>query len=346
MSTTSFALGPGPFPVGTTVGAYSRNILIGEGGPIGTVVTTATTSAQLVTTFTGLAYDTEYWAAAQVSGTWRKVAFATPVDPALSLDLVAINARVSITETDIAANAVDIGEDRARLDTLEAEQDTQDTSIAALQAADTTTNANVTALQAAVKRGTGSPEGAVTASIGAVYQQSDAATGKSLWVKNTGTGNTGWRLKRSAIPVDIPLFGPESRAAEALTADVSATYAFQGSALSASTAFLLGGVFGIVTGCFFQVIWTPNNASCGIRLISADAGPTNITQIAELTGSASATPLNDGTFVLASTMQALFDTTGAQAVGGSSKTLGFQTKGSGAVAPLIYVVRVLLILEI
>lgn len=124
---TSFVLGPGPFPVGQTVGVYPRAILIGEGGPIGAVITTAVTSSALTTTFTGLDFDTEYWAAASVSGTWRKVAFATPVDPALSLDLVAINARVAATETDITAlEGVDItlaAADAAldvRLDVLEA----------------------------------------------------------------------------------------------------------------------------------------------------------------------------------------------------------------------------------
>ncbi len=195
-------------------------------------------------------------------------------------------------------------------------------------------------------RGTGSPEGTQTASVGQLYQQSDAATGKSLWVKNTGTGNTGWRLKRTAISHDIMLYGPEPRTAAALTAAVGATYGFQGDALSASTAFLLGGVSGIVLGCFWQVVWTPNDAACGIRLISADAGPTNITQLAELTGNASATPVNDGAFIAAATIQALYDFTAAQSIGGTSKTLGYQTKGSGAVAPVLYMSRLQVILEV
>lgn len=37
--------------------------------------------------------------------------------------------------------------------------------------------------------GSGSPEGFVTANPGATYWDQ---TGKSLWVKDSGTGNTGW----------------------------------------------------------------------------------------------------------------------------------------------------------
>lgn len=40
--------------------------------------------------------------------------------------------------------------------------------------------------------GTGSPEGAVTAGVGATYQQTDGLYGAVLWVKLSGAGNTGW----------------------------------------------------------------------------------------------------------------------------------------------------------
>ncbi len=43
-------------------------------------------------------------------------------------------------------------------------------------------------------RGTGSPEGAVTASTGSYYTQTDSGTGLSaIWVKDNGVGNTGWQ---------------------------------------------------------------------------------------------------------------------------------------------------------
>lgn len=46
--------------------------------------------------------------------------------------------------------------------------------------------------------GNGSPEGVVTAGIGKVYLQYDAAdAAHAIWVKNTGTGNTGWVQSQS-----------------------------------------------------------------------------------------------------------------------------------------------------
>lgn len=43
--------------------------------------------------------------------------------------------------------------------------------------------------------GSGSPEGAVTAPVGSTYQRSDGGAGTSFYVKESGTGNTGWVAK-------------------------------------------------------------------------------------------------------------------------------------------------------
>lgn len=40
--------------------------------------------------------------------------------------------------------------------------------------------------------GSGSPEGAVTASVGSTYRRSDGGAGTSFYVKESGSGNTGW----------------------------------------------------------------------------------------------------------------------------------------------------------
>ena len=40
---------------------------------------------------------------------------------------------------------------------------------------------------------TASPEGAFTAGIGSTYRQTNGSKGNTLWVKESGTGNTGWR---------------------------------------------------------------------------------------------------------------------------------------------------------
>ena len=43
--------------------------------------------------------------------------------------------------------------------------------------------------------GAGSPESAVTASVGSTYRRTDGGGGTSYYVKESGTGNTGWAAK-------------------------------------------------------------------------------------------------------------------------------------------------------
>lgn len=43
--------------------------------------------------------------------------------------------------------------------------------------------------------GYGSPEGVVTANVGAIYIRLDGGTSTTLYVKTSGTGNTGWTAK-------------------------------------------------------------------------------------------------------------------------------------------------------
>ncbi len=43
-----------------------------------------------------------------------------------------------------------------------------------------------------LKRGTGTPEGAVVGVVGDVFQRTDGGTGTSLYIKESGAGNTGW----------------------------------------------------------------------------------------------------------------------------------------------------------
>jgi len=45
-----------------------------------------------------------------------------------------------------------------------------------------------------IATGTGSPEGVLTATAGKLYMDSAGAPGTILYVKQTGTGNTGWTL--------------------------------------------------------------------------------------------------------------------------------------------------------
>ena len=51
---------------------------------------------------------------------------------------------------------------------------------------------DIARLQGRIYEGVGSPEGKVTAPVGAIYTDSAATTGAINWVKSSGTGNTGW----------------------------------------------------------------------------------------------------------------------------------------------------------
>lgn len=50
-------------------------------------------------------------------------------------------------------------------------------------------------LQGAVRRGPGSPEGVVTAPVGVIWLREDGGAATTLYVKESGTGNTGWVAK-------------------------------------------------------------------------------------------------------------------------------------------------------
>ena len=64
----------------------------------------------------------------------------------------------------------------------------------------TTANANPLSFSsgAAILSGSATPEGAVTAKVGSLYMRSDGSTGTTLYVKESGTGNTGWVAVSSA----------------------------------------------------------------------------------------------------------------------------------------------------
>ena len=47
----------------------------------------------------------------------------------------------------------------------------------------------------AITNGTGSPESAVTGTVGDLFIRTDGGTSTVLYVKESGTGNTGWAAK-------------------------------------------------------------------------------------------------------------------------------------------------------
>ena len=46
-----------------------------------------------------------------------------------------------------------------------------------------------------VSTGRGTPEGVVSAPIGSMYLREDGGAGSSLYIKESGTSNTGWAAK-------------------------------------------------------------------------------------------------------------------------------------------------------
>jgi hypothetical protein len=46
-----------------------------------------------------------------------------------------------------------------------------------------------------VRRGDGTPEGAETAPVGTLYLRTNGGASTTLYVKESGTGNTGWVAK-------------------------------------------------------------------------------------------------------------------------------------------------------
>ena len=52
---------------------------------------------------------------------------------------------------------------------------------------------------ASIRRGTATPEGVVTAQVGSLFLRTDGAIGASLYVKESGTGNTGWKSSSSSL---------------------------------------------------------------------------------------------------------------------------------------------------
>jgi hypothetical protein len=52
---------------------------------------------------------------------------------------------------------------------------------------------------ASIRRGTATPEGVVTAQVGSLFLRTDGLIGASLYVKESGTGNTGWKSSSSSL---------------------------------------------------------------------------------------------------------------------------------------------------
>jgi hypothetical protein len=131
--------------------------------------------------------------------------------------------------------------------------------------------------------------------------------------------------------VPIQLFGPvQSNGANIQT--LPTTYAFPGSALTASTKtfdFELNGGFPPVIFAVWRLIWTPGVTTANfMRLVHFDDGPVNVTQIVEIGGVSSSTPRNDAVEITTA-LNALI-------TAGVRKNIGFQVKGNNSTSTTLY----------
>lgn len=56
-------------------------------------------------------------------------------------------------------------------------------------------NANFTEIFSKIRTGTGSPQGNLEAPVGTLYLRSDGGANTTLYIKESGTGVTGWVAK-------------------------------------------------------------------------------------------------------------------------------------------------------
>lgn len=143
----------------------------------------------------------------------------------------------------------------------------------------------------------------------------------------------------------LELFGPEPRAANALQGDLSiVTYTAPGDAFSASTHILEPTMTGEVVRAYWDVAWNPQGAeNCGIQLIQFKEGPSEIKELAQLTGKTASTPIHESK-ILTTEIAALWKE--AQTLN-SARFLGHRIKASASPAkvPIIFMSRLVILVR-
>ena len=88
--------------------------------------------------------------------------------------------------------------------------------------------------------GSSSPEGNVTAAIGSIYTRTDGGVGTTLYVKETGTGNTGWVLSTNGT-VNVKSFGAKGNGVSDDTSAIQAALNY--AVTNSKTLFFPSGTY-------------------------------------------------------------------------------------------------------
>lgn len=125
----------------------------------------------------------------------------------------------------------------------------------------------------------------------------------------------------SKIEVVYQLFGPVQHDGRELS-NYSSSWGFIGDALSASTkGFPFSKGLPHVERAYWKMVWTPNTPSVQVRLIYADDGPSNITEIGRISHCGQVTPIATPTLDFTEVFNALVDSA-------VDKQIGFQIMDS------------------
>lgn len=179
------------------------------------------------------------------------------------------------------------------------------------------------------KRGTGSPEGAVTSPIGDIFERTDGGTGTTLYIKESGAGNTGWRAFAapgiSALTGDVTASGSGSVAAT--IANDAVTYA---KIQNISGASLLLGRGSASGSGDTQEITVGTGLSMSGTTLSTTGGSVSGLTTGKIPKAASSTSLNDSVMSQSSTHISIAGASGAGPATGTTDIGGgvIQTKGS------------------
>ena len=156
------------------------------------------------------------------------------------------------------------------------------------------TPSSITLTDVKIKSDYGDPEGIITAPIGSIYLRPDGASGTCAYIKESGTGNTGWKSILTSVPASsllpITLDTVNNRVGINKTTPTSALEV-AGTILATGTAGNITAS-GIVSGA--QLTVTGNSEIYGWLQVNDTFYGTNI-ELAALSGPASVITLTNTT---------------------------------------------------